>query len=231
MHNSMNATIDFENVRYCYGEVCAINGASFSLPLGSMTALVGPNGGGKSTLIKLLAGLLKPDEGTVRLPFEMRVSYVPQGIEFDTTFPLTVRELVMMGTLQRQIRPFHRYSQEQKRAAAMAIAHVGLTEYENRGIGQLSGGQLKRAVIARVLASNAAVIVLDEPDADLDIDAARDVYAVLGNLKGEKTILMASHHIDTALELADIALYVKETVVVFDDPKTLKDRLKGGMML
>ena len=188
MHNDMENEIVFSNVRYCYGEVCALHGVSFSLPPGSMTALIGPNGGGKSTLIKLLAGLLRPNVGTIRRPEGWRVSYVPQDMEFDITFPLSVRELVLMGTLVRKISPFRRYTDAQKRAASLAIAQVGLSKYENRGIGQLSSGQLKRAVIARALASKAAIIALDEPDAGLDIDAARDVYAVLHNLKGEKTI-------------------------------------------
>ena len=136
-----------------------------------------------------------------------------------------------MGTLQRQIRLFSRYSAQQKKAASVAIAQVGLTSYKSRGIGQLSGGQLKRAVIARALASNAAIIVLDEPDAGLDVDAARDVYTVLGNLRGHKSIILASHHVDAVLSLADIGLFVNETVVRFDDPLQLRDRLKGGMTL
>ncbi len=225
-----NNSIRSDNARFCYGEVCALHSVSFSLPQHSLTVLIGPNGGGKSTLIKLIAGLLKPDEGTIART-EGAVGYVPQGTEFDLSFPLTVRELVLMGTLPGRIRPFFRYSDAEKKTAMQAIERVGLRGFEGRGIGQLSGGQLRRAVIARVLASEAAIIALDEPDANLDIDAVRDLYMLLGTLKSDKTIIMASHHVNTALDIADKALFVHGTVEQYDDPAVLKEKLKGGLAI
>ena len=223
-----NNGITLNNARFCYGEVCALHSVHFSLPQHSLTVLIGPNGGGKSTLIKLIAGLLKPDEGTIARA-EGAVGYVPQGTEFDLSFPLTVRELVLMGTLPRTIRPFFRYGNAEKKTAMQAIQRVGLRGFEERGIGQLSGGQLRRAVIARVLASEAAIIALDEPDANLDIDAVKDLYMLLGTLKSDKTIIMASHHVNTALDIADKALFVHGTVEQYDDPAVLKEKLKGGL--
>ncbi|MHB1314064.1 MAG: metal ABC transporter ATP-binding protein [Christensenellales bacterium] len=225
----MDNHIIFRDVRFCYGEVCALGGVNFSLREKTLTALIGPNGGGKSTLIKLMAGLLQPETGTVSKG--LAVGYVPQITPFDTSFPLTVRELVLMGTLSEKIHPFFKYGYAQKTSASAAIKRVGLSGYESRGISQLSGGQLKRAIIARALASNADVIVLDEPDANLDIDAARDLYAMLHTLKADKTIVIASHHVDAVLDIADCALYVNKNVTVYNAPDVLKDKLKDGLML
>ena len=231
--NKMEKTTDitFSNVRYCYGEVCAVNGVNFSLQAKELTVLVGPNGGGKSTLIKLMTGLSKPDEGTITFRKGIEVGYVPQNFSFDTAFPLTVEELVLQGTLPKIIRPFSRYSPAQREIAVRAIAQAGLQGCERRGIGQLSGGQLKRAVIARAFASGANLIALDEPDASLDVDAAKELFDILHHMKHEKTIVIASHSINSILNIADKALYVNKTVSEFASCTELKNRLNGGISL
>lgn len=223
--------IVFNNVRFCYGEVCAVNSANFSLLEKKMTVLVGPNGGGKSTLIKLIAGLLRPEEGSIVYRKGLEVEYMPQEFSFDMTFPLTVGELVLQGTLPKKVRPFSRYSHRQKNKAQEAILLVGLNGFEHRSIGQLSGGQLKRAAIARAFASEANLIVLDEPDASLDVDAARELYEILNSLKAEKTIVVSSHNIEETLHIADVAVYVNKTVSEYASPGMLKDALKGGISL
>ena len=236
MRNPMNSMekktdISFINVRYCYGEVCAVQGATFSLPAKNMTVLVGPNGGGKSTLIRLITGLMKPDAGSITFRRGTEVGYVPQNFTFDTSFPLTVEDLVLQGTLPKTIRPFRKYSAAQKEKAREAIVQAGLKGCERRGIGQLSGGQLKRAVIARVFASDANLIALDEPDSSLDVDAARELFEILNRMKLEKTIIIASHSVNSILDIADRALYVNKTVREFAQPAALKELLKGGITI
>jgi len=223
--------ITFHNVRFCYGEVCAVQGVNFSLLQKELTVLIGPNGGGKSTLIKLMTGLIKPDEGSIEYRKGLEVGYVPQNFTFDTSFPLTVEDLVLQGTLQKKIRPFSRYSSAQKARARAAIVHAGLSGCENRGIGQLSGGQLKRAVIARVFASDANLIALDEPDAGLDVEASGELLEILSQMKRHKTIVMAGHNISQLCGIADQALYVNKTVREYASPIELKDKLKGGISL
>ena len=227
MQNS--TAIVFEHVRFCYGDVCAIGDVDFCIRKNTLTALVGPNGGGKSTLLKLISGLLKPQEGTIKK--SGAVAYVPQSPAFDKTFPITVRELVQMGTLCRQIKPFCRYSGAEKQAAAQAIERVGLSGYEQRSVEQLSGGQLGRAVIARALASDADVIVLDEPDASLDIDTVMKLYTILAALKKDRTVVVSSHRIDAVLGIADQAIYVNKTTRAYPSPEQLKDELKGGVWI
>lgn len=232
-NNSMEKTTDitFTNVRYCYGEVCAVNGVNFSLRTKELSVLVGPNGGGKSTLLKLITGLLKPDEGTITFRKGLEIGYVPQNFAFDTNFPLTVEELVLQGTLPKKIKPFGKYSSAQHGKAMEAIEQAGLKGCERRGISQLSGGQLKRAVIARAFASDANLIALDEPGASLDVDAAKELYEVLNEIKREKTVVIASHNINTILDIADKALYVNKTTTEFPSCAELKARLKGGISL
>lgn len=230
---SMEQTADIrlDNVRYCYGEVCAVRGVSFSLPRNSLTVLVGPNGGGKSTLIKMITGLMKPDAGHITFRKGLETGYVPQNFAFDTSFPLTVEDLVLQGTLPKEIRPFSRYSPAQRDKARLAIAQAGLTGFERRGISQLSGGQLKRAVIARVFASDAELIALDEPDAGLDVDASKELLEILNRMKLSKTVVLASHNLSHIFGIADQALYVNQTVQAFTSPAELSEKLKGGISL
>lgn len=225
----METAISLKNVRYCFGNVCALNGVSFSVPKNSLTVLVGPNGGGKSTLIRLIAGLLTPDEGSIS--GGGIAAYVPQNLSFDISFPVTVRELVLMGMISRKLRPFYRFSADQRRLAEQAMQRTGIIGVADRGICQLSGGQRGRALIARALVSEADIIALDEPDASLDINAARSLYAMLYTLKSEKTIIMASHHIGDVLDIADYVLYVNNTISAYASAKEFKDKHKGGIAL
>lgn len=223
----MDTAIAFKNVRYCFGNVCALNGVSFSVPKNSLTILAGPNGGGKSTLIRLIAGLLTPDEGVIN--GSGMAAYVPQNLNFDISFPVTVKELVLMGMLSRKIRPFYRFSSGQRAAAEDAMRRAGLSDIADRGIGQLSGGQRGRALIARALVSKADIMALDEPDASLDTDAARSLYSMLAELKSEKTIIMASHHIGGVLGIADNVIYVNGTTSVYYSPDEFKEKRGGGI--
>ena len=223
--------VTFNNIRYCYGDVCAVHKVNFSAAKGALTVLVGPNGGGKSTLIKLLTGLIKPDVGTIEIEDNAAIGYVAQKFDFDDTFPITVKEVVLTGTLEKKIRPFFKYSKMQKQKAAEAIQKVGLAGFENRGINQLSGGQIKRVIIARALASDADIIVLDEPDSNLDTEALDELYTLLNDLKKQKTIIMVSHNINYVLDIADSAVYVNKDAEHFKNPKQLKENLKKGMVL
>ena len=223
--------IQFNNVRFCYGQVCAVDGVDFSLHKNEITVLVGPNGGGKSTLLKLLTGLLKPEDGSIYYNNGIETSYVSQNTAFDTSFPLTVGELVLQGTLPKKVMLFAKYSQEQKQKAERAVKRVGLGGFEQRSISQLSAGQLKRAVIARAIASDAGLIALDEADASLDVDASKELYEILKALKKDKTIVLSSHNIEAVTGIADRALYINKNSREFERPAELRQMLKGGILL
>jgi zinc transport system ATP-binding protein len=221
----------FNNVRYCYGEVCAVEGVNFHVNEKTITALVGPNGGGKSTLLKITAGLLKPGSGSISSEHKINIGYVSQNHGIDISFPITVKEIVLSGTLKEGVLPFAKYSALQKDKAISSLEKVGLSDFLQRGVNQLSGGQLKRVLIARALASDASIIVLDEPDSSLDIDATKKLYEILINLKSEKTIIIASHNVETILEIADTALYVNRSVDFYNTPSQLKDKIREGIII
>ena len=226
-----NNAVKFNDVRYCYGDVCAVHNADFSVEKGSLTAFIGPNGGGKSTLIKLMSGFFKPDHGSISVNDGAAIGYVAQGFGFDDSFPITVKEIVLTGTLQKKIKVFQKYSKAQHETAEQAIEKVGLKGFENRGVSQLSGGQQKRVVIARALASEADILVLDEPDSNLDTEAMKELYVLLKELKKSKTIIVASHNIDFILDTADSAVYINKNIKSYDDPAELKAKLKEGMII
>ena len=221
--------ISFENVRFCYDDICAVNGASFDVMPGEVLTIVGPNGGGKSTILKLMAGILQPESGNIVR--EAGIGYVGQNPDFDISFPITVRELALMGTLDSKISPIKRYSREQKAKADDALSRVGLTSFAQRSISQLSGGQLKRAVIARALACDAGVIAFDEPDASLDADAASRLYELLSELRKVAAVVIVSHNFRAALDIADRAMYVNREIRLYDEPAKLKARLEEGILL
>lgn len=223
--------VSFRGVRYCYGDVCAVQNVTFSIVKNTLVPLLGPNGGGKSTLIRLLSGLIRPEEGVIETARNMRIGYVSQNAQFDITFPITVKEFVLHGTLEKKLKPFYRYSTDDYVRALHALERVGLLKYEARGINQLSGGQLRRAMIARVIASGADIIVLDEPDSSLDIDAIGKLYEVLDSLREDKTIVVSSHHVSSILDIADKALYVNQTVKVYDKPEILKEKVENGILI
>jgi len=196
-----------------------------------MTAFVGPNGGGKSTLMKLLVGLLTPGHGRIAIWENAKMGYVPQTVAFDKAFPLTVFELVLMGTLTGRLIPFYRYTPVQRGKAREALERLSLNGLEGRGLRQLSTGQLKRVLIARALASDADIWVLDEPDESLDRESSRALYRLLEDFKGEKTILIVSHKTDTILDIADAGVYVNRRAEYYDRPESLKHLLaeKGSL--
>lgn len=204
-----------------YGEVTALDGASLEVAPGRVTGLIGMNGSGKSTLFTAIMGMLRPDAGTVALggadPRAARarglVGYVPQSEHVDWAFPVSVRDVVMMGRyghqgLTRRVRPADR------RAVAEALERVELTEYEDRQIGRLSGGQRKRAFVARGIAQGARVLLLDEPFAGVDKRSEATMVSLLRELAADGcTVLVSTHDLHALPQLADEAVLLLRRVL------------------
>jgi zinc transport system ATP-binding protein len=165
---------------------------------GDFLGILGPNGGGKSMLIKIMLGLVAPDRGSVRLfgrpPQQTRgrVGYVPQFAGFDRQYPISVLDTVLMGRLGRR-GAFRSLGAEDKDLARRCLDRLGLTDLADRQIGRLSLGQLQRVLVARALAVEPEMLVLDEPTASLDPGGGADVYRILEELSEEMTILLVSH--------------------------------------
>lgn len=193
-----DAAVEMRAVSFAYNATPVIEDASFVIPRGDFTAVVGPNGGGKTTLLKLMLGLLRPNTGTIRVLGESpqraarRVGYVPQNFQYDARLPVTVADVVRMGHLGHE----HSWwtslqaSNEEVRAALEAVGMAGL---ERRPFADLSGGQQQRVLIARALATQPEMLMLDEPTASLDAAAEREVLELLQRLHRHLTIILVTH--------------------------------------
>ena len=221
--------IEVEALTVHYGEVLALDAASLSISPGRVCGLIGMNGSGKSTLFKSIMGVVRPDAGTVRIlggtSADARkrgsVSYVPQSEQVDWDFPLSVRDVVMTG------RYGHLGITRRPRAADhdavdAALERVELTELATRQIGQLSGGQRKRAFVARGIAQEAQVLLLDEPFAGVDTRSQATMTRLLRELAAQDVcILIATHDLGSLPELADEAVLFNRRVLLHASPEEI----------
>jgi zinc transport system ATP-binding protein len=197
----MEYVIDVENlsVRYKEGNL-ALSDVTIQIPRGDYLGIIGPNGGGKSTLLKAILELIDHQKGTIKFfgkPLSQslnRIGYVPQFSSFDKNFPITSREVVLTATIEKKVKLFQRYSKNQINDANEALEKVGILALADRQIKSLSGGEFQRLLIARALALKPELLLLDEPTASVDSNSRALIYDLLDKLNKEGvTILMISH--------------------------------------
>lgn len=214
----MAAALEFNHVDFSYdGVTPIIEDASFELGAHDSICVVGPNGGGKSTLIKLVLGLLKPRSGTIRVlggtPSESRaaIGYMPQSLHFDPRFPITVLDVVLMGRFGSGVRlgPFRRRDKE---AAEAALKRVDLTGISRRRFSELSGGQRQRVLIARALVDEPQLLLLDEPTANVDQTFEQQFQDTLRELAAEMPIVLVSHDLGFVSQWVEHVLCVNRQV-------------------
>lgn len=221
--------VQVEDLTVTYGETVALQSASLSVERGTVCGLVGMNGSGKSTLIKSIIGMVTPRSGNVRIlgraPLTARkegaVAYVPQSEDVDWTFPLSVRDVVMMGRFGHQ--GFTRRPKAVDRQLVQeALARVELSDLAHRPIGALSGGQKKRAFVARGLAQGASVLLLDEPFAGVDKKSESTIVSLLRELTaGGATVLVATHDLHALGQLCDEAVLLQRRILLHDTPDVI----------
>lgn len=221
--------IEVSGLRVRYGETVAVDGAELTLDWGVVCGLVGMNGSGKSTLFKTIMGVIRPESGSIRiagsLPLLARrrglVGYVPQSEAVDWSFPVSVRDVVMMGRYG-----FQGFTRRPRRADREAVEHalerVELTDLADRQIGSLSGGQRKRAFVARGLAQDASILLLDEPFAGVDKRTERALTRLLRELAREdRAVLVSTHDLATLPDLCDEAVLFARRVLLHDAPEVI----------
>jgi len=210
----MNAQLRFQDLTLGYDRHPAVHHLSGEIAAGSLTAVVGPNGAGKSTLFKGIVGVIKPLSGTVErngvLPQE--IAYLPQIAEIDRTFPISVYDMVSMG-LWRGKGLFGGIGSKDRDTVESAISAVGLTGFEPRPIGTLSGGQMQRMLFARLLLQDARVIVLDEPFNAIDAKTSADLLALVRRWHSEQRTVLAAMH-----DLEMVKVNFPETLLLAREP-------------
>ncbi len=207
-HDPEAASLELEDVTLCLGATIVVERLSFKADAGERTAVVGPNGAGKSTLFRAIAGLLPPAAGRIRIGgshpgLHTCIAYLAQRSDVDWHFPITVEDAVLMGRIGR-IGFFRRAGREDRRIAADCLATVGLEALAGRRIDELSGGQQQRMFIARALAQEANIMLMDEPFTGLDAPARDDIFTILDRLRERRvTVLVALHDLRLATDRFD----------------------------
>ena len=215
------------------GNYPAVRDVSFELLPGTDTAIIGPNGSGKSTLVQAILDLIPRSRGTIEIcdrPIKnlgrMRrlIGYIPQNFIFDRSFPISVGELVALGWNKGKRKGFWQHkNKEKEEAIASAIQRVGAYNLRSQAIGTLSGGELKRVLLAYCLVSPRRLLVLDEAFAGLDVSGEADFYSLLHTLKSEQgwTVLQVSHDIDMVNRHCDRVLCLNQTIICSGEPQTI----------
>ncbi len=218
----MIPVVEIENLYFSYNGISVLKDVNLSIDQKDSTCVVGPNGGGKSTLIKIILGLLEPTRGTVRLlggtPDEKRnrVGYVPQYSNFDPLFPVTVMDVTLMGRLAAQngVRFGFSYSKSDKEAALHALEEMELLQLAGRKFSELSGGQRQRVLIARALVSASEILILDEPTANIDAHVEGSLFEIMLELNKRMAIILVTHDLGFTSQFFESVICVNQVVHV-----------------
>lgn len=210
-----------KNVGFSYGRDEILRGVNLEFDSREFLAIIGPNGGGKSTLLKLILSLLTPTSGEILINSapavlaRQNLGFVPQNIPFASNFPLTALEVVKMGLLKG----VGGYDKSAQQTARDALSQVGLSGFENAQLGALSGGQRQRVFVARALASRAKILLLDEPTASIDPRGAIEIFELLKELNADGIgVIVVCHDVSLALNFASKVAFVNQTLVLHHTP-------------
>ncbi len=223
--------ININNVSFAYSGVPVLRDVSLKIYENEFIGIIGPNAGGKSTLLKLILGLLQPDKGTVEVfghgaAANCGVAYVPQHVGFSRDFPITVNEVILLGFAKPAVR-FSAYDKEQIETAGRIMTMLEIKGIANCQIGSLSGGELQRVLIARALVRHPKILVLDEPTTNIDMRTEKNIFAFLKNYSERMTIIVVSHDVAFISHYIDRVVCLNKTLVSHDtesiDGKTIRE--------
>lgn len=226
-----NPIIQLQDISASYGERMVLSHVNLSVYEHDFLGVIGPNGGGKTTLIKIILGLLKPVGGSLHfyrdgkeVP-EITMGYLPQYNNIDKKFPISVYEVVLSG-LNKEKSLFSRYTSGQHEQVRKTILRMGLEGLEKRAIGELSGGQLQRALLGRALVSNPEVVILDEPNTYIDKKFEAKLYSLLEEINKERAVVLVCHDIGTILQNVKTVACVNEVLDYHPDTEVPQEWLE-----
>ncbi len=213
--------IDIQHLNFGYDRRLILQDVSVIIPKNGFISIIGPNGGGKTTFLNLIAGFLSPLAGEVLIEnhpaeeFKAHIGYVPQINRFDQDFPITALEVVLSGLIKKL--PWHgQFTKKLKNQALRALHELDLHHIENTPFGDLSGGQAQRVLIARALVDSPKILILDEPTANVDKETKKTIFDLLTKLKGSMTILFVTHETPGLIPISDLVLCVQKRVTLMD---------------
>jgi zinc transport system ATP-binding protein len=225
------AIIDIKNVTFGYEKDIVLQDVTLEVNEKDFLAVIGPNGGGKSTLVKLILGILQAKKGSIKIydkaPIKQlsQIGYVPQNTNINTNFPIKVIEVVLMGHIEENTNNrkslFSKifklgYSQQEINCAMGALSQVGMQDFAYKKIGSLSGGQRQRVMIARALCAHPSILILDEPTASIDVNGQKQIYDLLKILNKTMSIILISHDISVIMGYANKVAHVNKTLNFHD---------------
>lgn len=200
--------LEIEDLSFAYERQRVLTDVSLAVNARDYIGIIGPNGGGKTTLVKLILGLLKPLYGNISRSIERsEIGYLPQGSSVDESFPITVSEVIASG-LEHGLAPGTGIRKEDKRKVGEMLERVGLAHLHKRSVGELSGGEFQRALLGRAIVSSPKLLVLDEPDTHVDNKFELELYSLLKDLNDHMAILLVSH------DIGMISPYIKSIACV-----------------
>lgn len=216
--------IVLRNVNFFYNKQAILEDINLDISRKDFLAIIGPNGGGKTTLLKLILGLLEPSCGEILIfgkkpkQSNCTMAYVPQNTNINIFFPITVLEVVLMGRLNR--RWFSYCTKEDKKEALNALEQVGMSSFTQSHIGDLSGGQRQRVFIARALCAKTEFLLLDEPTSSIDTNGQIQIYELLKELNKQKGIIVISHDVNIALGYSSMVAHINKNLYMHQVPNT-----------
>jgi len=214
-----------EKISVKYGYIEALRDLDLVVFEGEYIGIVGPNGGGKSTLLKTLLGLVKAYEGKVSFKgmnlkkSGLTIGYVPQITELNRIFPITVKEVVLTAKIPHEMCYFHRYSKQDHMEVYEILKKVGIHNIGDRQISDLSGGEFQKMLIARALALQPKILLLDEPTAMIDVKSQKQIYTLIKKLSKEMTIVLVTHDVKEITKQVDRLIFLEKNILAEGDPE------------
>ena len=222
----MEEALKIENISVSYGVNEALTGVSFTVYEGDYIGIIGPNGGGKTTLVSAILGLVNTDSGSISLfggsvkERRHHVGYVPQVSNMDKNFPITALDAVLTSRLKDGLHPFRRFTNKEKERALKIMKRLSIDGLKDRMISELSGGEFQRILIARALASTPDMLILDEPVANVDPVSRERIYSILKEINDEgMTVIMVTHDLYAASHAVKKIAFIDKELVYFGEPR------------
>lgn len=207
----MNKLITIKNLTVKYDDYTAIENVNFSIDQNKFVTIIGPNGGGKTTLIKTILGFVKPFKGDIIKSPNVKIGYVPQKNSFEQEFPISVSQVILSGDLQSKVKLLHRFKKKNFNRLEDTLKRLDITNLKDMQINELSGGQLQKVLLGRAIISNPNLLILDEPFSNIDTNSTNKYFQLLKKLSETMSILIISHDIGIITSFTDDVICMNKT--------------------